>query len=60
MLSGLLYIPNPFTQEGQQLWVGHSLRDYTQKPPHQLNLDAHSEWAVGDGKPQWWEECCRY
>ncbi|XP_059481846.1 nucleic acid dioxygenase ALKBH1 [Neocloeon triangulifer] len=52
---GLIYIVNPFTSQGQQAWIQRSLKDYTKKPPYKLNLDAHPEWQVGNGLPDWWE-----
>ncbi|XP_065346360.1 nucleic acid dioxygenase ALKBH1 [Cloeon dipterum] len=52
---GLIYILNPFTSQGQRNWILRSLKDYTRRPPYKLNLDAHAEWQVGNGQPDWWE-----
>ncbi|KAF4519741.1 hypothetical protein B566_EDAN014239 [Ephemera danica] len=54
---GLLYIPNPFTPEGQQRWVLCCLREYTCSPTHKLNLDVHPCWRQESS--QWWDLYCK-
>lgn len=54
-VSGLIFIRNPFTLEGQRYWVIKSLQYYTRKP-NKTNLDIHS--LVPENE-DWWESCQR-
>jgi hypothetical protein len=54
-VSGVLFIPNPFTRAGQQYWIRRCLKDFTCKPSR-INLDVHGD--LGD-EEKWWETCLK-
>ncbi|KAG8320527.1 Nucleic acid dioxygenase alkbh1 [Homalodisca vitripennis] len=44
---GLIFIVNPFTNQGQQYWVEQCLQEYTKKP-NKLNIDPFKELQPGE------------
>lgn len=51
--SGLIFVKNPFTSQGQRYWIARCLRDYP-KSPHANNLRSKSiSTSVID---DWWTE----
>ncbi|KAK9511692.1 hypothetical protein O3M35_000306 [Rhynocoris fuscipes] len=51
--SGLLFVKNPFTWEGQRFWINKCIVEYPQQP-NKTNLDAHGLLCPGEN---WWKIC---